>query len=63
MMLSGGQIFTAPPRYDSTEDHFHNFFEAIRTRRPVVEDAVFGMRAAGPAICDQCHEPMCPSGS
>jgi predicted dehydrogenase len=44
------EIYAAPPRYNSTEDHFRNFFEALRTRRPVVEDAVFGLRAAGPAL-------------
>ena len=44
------EVFTAPQRYNSTEDHFRNFFEAMRTRRPVVEDAVFGLRAAGPAL-------------
>src|SRR5262245_11972182 len=42
--------YAAPPRYNSTEDHFANFFSAVRTRKPVVEDAVFGLRAAGPAL-------------
>jgi len=44
------EVYAAPPRYNSTEDHFQTFFDAIRSRRPVVEDAVFGMRAAGPAL-------------
>ena len=44
------EMFNAPQRYNSTDDHFRNFFEAMRTRRPVVEDAVFGLRAAGPAL-------------
>jgi predicted dehydrogenase len=44
------EVYAATPRYNSTEDHFRNFFEAVRTRRPVVEDAVFGLRAAGPAL-------------
>src|SRR6185436_5064134 len=44
------ETYAAPPRYNSTEDHFRNFFDAVRTRRPVVEDAVFGLRAAGPAL-------------
>jgi len=41
----------SPPRnYNEHLDHFRNFFEAVRTRKPVVEDAVFGFRAAGPAL-------------
>ena len=44
------EVFAAPGRYNSTDDHFRNFFEAVRTRRPVVEDAVFGLRATGPAL-------------
>jgi predicted dehydrogenase len=31
-------------------DHFANFFNAIRTNGKVVEDAVFGYRAAAPAL-------------
>jgi predicted dehydrogenase len=44
------EVYAAPPRYSDADDHFRNFFEAVRTRRPVVEDAVFGLRAAGPAL-------------
>jgi predicted dehydrogenase len=44
------EAYAAPQRYNSTDDHFRNFFEAVRTRHPVVEDAVFGLRAAGPAL-------------
>jgi hypothetical protein len=44
------ETYAAPQRYNSTEDHFRNFFDAVRTRRAVVEDAVFGLRAAGPAL-------------
>jgi predicted dehydrogenase len=40
-----------PPRgYDDHKDHHWNFIEAVRTRKPVVEDATFGFRAAGPAV-------------
>jgi predicted dehydrogenase len=44
------ETYAAPQRYNSTDDHFRNFFDAMRTRRPVVEDAAFGLRAAGPAL-------------
>lgn len=40
-----------PPRgYSDHLDHHRNFFEAVRSRKPVVEDPVFGLRAAGPAV-------------
>ncbi len=36
-------------------DHFNNFFAGVRDGRPVIEDAVFGFRAAAPAlICNDC---------
>jgi predicted dehydrogenase len=44
------ESYAAPPDYDDTYDHFSNFFEAVRTRKPVVEDPVFGFRAAGAAL-------------
>jgi predicted dehydrogenase len=43
-------LFAAPQGYSDTFDHFRNFFDAVRSRTPVVEDAVFGYRAAGPAV-------------
>ena len=42
--------FKAPEGYDEHLDHFTNFFDAIRTGKPVVEDATFGFRAAAPAL-------------
>ena len=42
--------YDPPRRYDARYDHFVNFFNAVRTRKPVVEDPVFGLRAAGPAL-------------
>ncbi len=42
--------FKVPPGYSDHLDHFTNFFDAIRTGKPVVEDAVFGFRAAAPAL-------------
>ncbi|MFN7995014.1 MAG: Gfo/Idh/MocA family oxidoreductase [Bryobacteraceae bacterium] len=44
------QDYLAPDDYDDHAEHILNFFTAVRTRKPVVEDAVFGLRAAGPAL-------------
>jgi predicted dehydrogenase len=42
--------YKAPQGYDDRLDHFALFFDAMRGKRTIVEDAVFGMRAAGPAL-------------
>ncbi len=46
----GYEKYVAPTGYSDSYDHFKNFFAAVRTRLPVVEDAVFGFRAAGAAL-------------
>jgi hypothetical protein len=44
-------VYKVEPGYKGAHfDHFSNFFNAIRTGKPVVEDAVFGFRAAAPAL-------------
>ncbi|PWU02939.1 MAG: oxidoreductase [Bacteroidetes bacterium] len=42
--------FKAPQGYSDHLDHFTNFFDSIRSGKPVVEDPVFGFRAAAPAL-------------
>ncbi|MEJ7738205.1 MAG: Gfo/Idh/MocA family oxidoreductase [Chitinophagaceae bacterium] len=46
--------FRAPQGYDEHLDHFTNFFEGMKTGKPVIEDAVFGFRAAAP--CLACND-------
>jgi predicted dehydrogenase len=46
----GYEKYVAAEGYSDHYDHFANFFDAVRTRKPVVEDAVFGFRAAGAAL-------------
>ena len=42
--------YVPPPGYSDHLDHHRNFAEAVRSRKPVIEDATFGFRAAGPAL-------------
>jgi predicted dehydrogenase len=44
------EVYVAPQGYSDQVDHLANFLDAVRTRKPVIEDAVFGFRAAGPAL-------------
>ena len=47
---SNEEIFAPPSGYSDQYDHFVTFIDAVRSRKPVVEDAVFGFRAAAPAL-------------
>jgi len=46
--------YTAPEGYDEHLEHFANFFDGVRTGKPVVEDPVFGFRACAP--CLACND-------
>ena len=50
MRASKDEIFRTPPEYNDTDHHLANFIDCVRTRKQPVEDAVFGLRAAGPAL-------------
>ena len=41
-----GESYANPPGYSDTVDHQSNFYNAVRTRKPVVENEVFGNHAA-----------------
>jgi predicted dehydrogenase len=42
--------YKAPEGYDADLDHHMNFYKGIREKAPIREDALFSMRAAGPAL-------------
>ena len=40
------EVYATPPHYSDMAEHEANFFHAVRTRRPVVENEVFGNNTA-----------------
>lgn len=40
------EVYTPPPGYSDMTDHLANFFHSVRTRKPVVENEVFGHNTA-----------------
>jgi len=47
-------VYKQPKDFDEHLEHHTNFFDSIRSGKPVVEDAAFGFRAAAP--CLACNE-------
>jgi len=47
-------VFKQPGGYNEHLAHHTNFYDSVRTGKAVVEDAVFGFRAAAPALA--CNE-------
>jgi predicted dehydrogenase len=51
MLTPQETVFEAAPDYKGADyDHFYNFFEAMRGNRKIVENATYGLRAAGAAL-------------
>lgn len=50
MLPARHEVFSPPSHYSDHLDHHRNFALAVRSRKPVIEDGVFGFRAAAPAL-------------
>lgn len=49
-MVEPAVEYRSPEHYDSDHAHHMSFYNGIREGTPIVEDALYGMRAAGPAL-------------
>jgi len=48
------EAYTLPPGYSDMTHHLANFFESVRTRKPVVENEVFGNHAS--IVCHMANQ-------
>ena len=63
LVPSSEKLYRTPRDYNSSLDHFTNFFSAMRGGDSVVEDAAYGYRAAAPAlICNLSYRENRPYG-
>ena len=42
--------YVPPEDHDAHREHHRAFLDSVRQRKPSIEDGVFGLRAAGPAL-------------
>ena len=42
--------YVPPEDHDAHREHHGAFLDSVRSRKPSIEDGVFGFRAAGPAL-------------
>jgi predicted dehydrogenase len=55
--------YKPPSSHNMHVEHHRNFYTAVRSRKPFLEDAVFGFRAAAPALlCNVSLERQAPCG-
>jgi hypothetical protein len=43
-------VYAPPEEYDDRDDHWANLIAAVRDGKPIVEDATYGLKAAGPSL-------------
>jgi hypothetical protein len=43
-------IYRPPEGYDDRDDHWANLIAAVRDGKTIVEDATYGLKAAGPSL-------------
>lgn len=43
-------VYEPPSGYDDRDDHWANLIAAVRSGKPIVEDATYGLKAAGPSL-------------
>ncbi len=43
-------VYSPPERYDDRDDHWANLIAAVRSGKAIVEDATYGLKAAGPSL-------------
>lgn len=56
VMTEPGTEYIAPEGYSADHDHHLSFYAGIREGKPIKEDALFSMRAAGPALaCNKSY--------
>ncbi len=43
-------VYSPPEGYDDRDDHWANLIAAMRDGKPIVQDATYGLKAAGPSL-------------
>ena len=51
MISEPGEVVYSPPEgYDDRSDHWANLIAAVRDNKTIVENATYGLKAAGPSL-------------
>jgi predicted dehydrogenase len=48
--VPGEVVYSPPEGYDERNDHWANLIAAVRDNKPIIENATYGLKAAGPSL-------------